>query len=1306
MGYFDGLNLQLLVEPPAPPEKSGVLRRAVGDLGVTAVKAAIGLPEMAVGLGSLASGGRVGKLAEEAGFRPKEAREYLDTLYSPEQQAANREVQQAEGFFDTAYAALRNPSTIAHAVLESAPSMLGAAGITRGLMGLAVKPGLAAAAAAGNAAAIKALKARQLIAVGAGEGIFSAGSAAEQIRQQTDDGRLTAEQSLIVAGSSALTGLIVGVAGKLANKLGIGDVQQMLAGVQQAGPKAEKALTRALLEGFATEGILQELPQSAQEQIAQNVALGRPWDEGVGNAAAMGTLAGGVTGVGGAAWAWRMRREPEQTEDDPIAESNAKASEAMDRLATVGTVAEMAKAAADVVDSSTLGPLGISAEQEARVMQAGEELAQADLTSIKNMGRLDRTRSPEPPAPIVPASEEGPAPFLDRLLTATEALQDPAVRQRVEQAAGPQYLAQLDQYAKVANTPGFMDGIGDQVRDRHLELLERAVFPDRFRQPAPPVQRAERRKSDPVPIEPFRAEPVTDPVLDYVEAKRAENTMAARAFVKEFEAGRITRRDVVRVMQDRNADPLGSNPDPLASIQPATPAPNLIQQRLEAAARAGQAQPTGIQIEPSRARPKGQSDERNPERAVPGEGRPVDAGNQPGTSGVVQGELQQPGAPGPAGAPVPSAVQGVDAERAGRGLGDDALSGGRVAQLAAVFKRVADEKLPGRDNSKTAQNIAAELAPLIDAKNADALIARNLGSADMNPASRAVFEAATGIKLPKGRAATEAAIDQWAGVTPEVRAEREAKRKALLESQKADSASKFARQAAERIQVNTPDGQLTGGAYVDDLISKGFDRIVARGPKTFLANSDGNGFQLPHVDLAGYARKAVAARATSSAQAQAGRAGRGLGDDALSGEPAAPTGGFDSEAWDKARNERIEASRNAGNVHLDKVPAYVESMRGKRIFYVHDEKVQGVIRTVDNRGNVYVDWADAYSAEKELASPTQEGRKTVFRSSIGQRDLKDYALQANKAPTSSAQAQAVTPAEGAGGSRPTPGQDAMRLADRSDAELSSIKRGQQALLDAMSAEAAKAVAGKQRGDARLKRESEAKANAARLRIADIDAEVARRQKPADQAAILPLDQAANEAATSPQNDLPEPTEAQKEAGNYRVGRIKVAGLDISVENPAGSERSGIDPDGKKWRNKLAHHYGYIRRSEGADGDHVDVFVNPGTPEDYDGQVFVVDQADPKTGRFDEHKVMMGFPSAKAAQEAYQANYAKDWTGLRAVQPMTMEQFKAWVSDPANTKKPAAKGVKPGKGEKVERPDELVELRKRESALKSLRECLG
>lgn len=107
-------------------------------------------------------------------------------------------------------------------------------------------------------------------------------------------------------------------------------------------------------------------------------------------------------------------------------------------------------------------------------------------------------------------------------------------------------------------------------------------------------------------------------------------------------------------------------------------------------------------------------------------------------------------------------------------------------------------------------------------------------------------------------------------------------------------------------------------------------------------------------------------------------------------------GGFDSDAWDMSRAKTIEESRAAGNTHLDKVPPYVESMRGKTIFYVHDPKVTGVVRTVDNRVNVYVDWSDSYSAEKEMAKPMQEGKKTVYRTSIGPTDLKDYALAPDK----------------------------------------------------------------------------------------------------------------------------------------------------------------------------------------------------------------------------------------------------------------------------------------------------------------------
>lgn len=174
----------------------------------------------------------------------------------------------------------------------------------------------------------------------------------------------------------------------------------------------------------------------------------------------------------------------------------------------------------------------------------------------------------------------------------------------------------------------------------------------------------------------------------------------------------------------------------------------------------------------------------------------------------------------------------------------------------------------------------------------------------------------------------------------------------------------------------------------------------------------------------------------------------------------------------------------------------------------------------------------------------------------------------------------------------------------------------------------------------------------------------------------PLDVAANEAATSPLNDRPEPTDAQKEAGNYKVGRVKVGGLDLSIENPAGSVRRGTDRDGKAWENTLQHHYGYIRRSEGNDGDHVDAFVKPGTPEDWEGTVFVVDQVHPDTKAFDEHKAMVGFDSLEDAKQAYRANYAKDWRGMQAISALPMGEFKTWVMDREATKQPLVKVSQP------------------------------
>ncbi|ONG08064.1 hypothetical protein BWQ95_13305 [Aeromonas hydrophila] len=152
---------------------------------------------------------------------------------------------------------------------------------------------------------------------------------------------------------------------------------------------------------------------------------------------------------------------------------------------------------------------------------------------------------------------------------------------------------------------------------------------------------------------------------------------------------------------------------------------------------------------------------------------------------------------------------------------------------------------------------------------------------------------------------------------------------------------------------------------------------------------------------------------------------------------------------------------------------------------------------------------------------------------------------------------------------------------------------------------------------------------------------------------------------------PEPTEAQKEAGNYKKGHIKLQGLDIALENPKGSTRSGTAQDGKAWQSTMTHDYGYIKRTLGADGDHVDVFI--GDKPDSE-TVYVVDQVDPITGKFDEHKVMMGFSDEQAAREGYLGNYEAGWKGLGAIKPMPVESFKRWVKE-GDTTKPVAKKVR-------------------------------
>ncbi|WP_252149929.1 PLxRFG domain-containing protein [Acinetobacter cumulans] len=275
-------------------EKKGVMGH-LKDTGLSALKGAVAVPELAVGIMDVMSDGATGKTLENKdgaiGFRPKEAKQALGDLHTDQYKAQQQEFADAgkdgnwvDKVVDKTKVALTNPSLIANTVVESVPSML-AGGVIGRALGIA----------------------NPIVAGAVGEGAVMAGSQAEQIRQETVDGRLTADQSLAGVGTGALGGLIGFAGGRLAQKMGIGDVDTMLV-TGRAGPAEiageiasmpAKSLPRRVIEGAISEGFLEELPQSVSEQVIQNLALDKPWHDGIEDAAVMGTLAG--MAMGGAA---------------------------------------------------------------------------------------------------------------------------------------------------------------------------------------------------------------------------------------------------------------------------------------------------------------------------------------------------------------------------------------------------------------------------------------------------------------------------------------------------------------------------------------------------------------------------------------------------------------------------------------------------------------------------------------------------------------------------------------------------------------------------------------------------------------------------------------------------------------------------------------------------------------------------------------------------------------------------------------------------------------------------------------------
>ena len=168
-----------------------------------------------------------------------------------------------------------------------------------------------------------------------------------------------------------------------------------------------------------------------------------------------------------------------------------------------------------------------------------------------------------------------------------------------------------------------------------------------------------------------------------------------------------------------------------------------------------------------------------------------------------------------------------------------------------------------------------------------------------------------------------------------------------------------------------------------------------------------------------------------------------------------------------------------------------------------------------------------------------------------------------------------------------------------------------------------------------------------------------------------------------------PTDKQKEAGNYKKGHVQIGTFNVTIEQPKGSVRSGVDKGGKKWEVEMQNTYGYIRGTEGVDGDHIDVFLS----DDIDGwdghKVFVVDQRN-ADGSFDEHKVMLGFNDINEAEEAYLSNYEQGWQGLGAITGVAIEEFEKWIASSHRKTKAFAeyKSVKTAEGQSASADKDL------------------
>lgn len=417
--------------------KSYGLKDFGGDLASVVAKGVMAVPQAAVGLADIATGGRAGKALEDAGVRFKEANQIADSWKSDALKAQQKEFQDAEGIGGKAVAALSNPGLIASTVAESIPSMF-----------------LGGALAKGAGMAIPALAGRAGLAA-AGEGAVMAGSQAENIRQQTADGLLTPGQSALAAVTGVAGGAIGALGARAGKALGVGDIDSMIANGAAQGAREGVGLAGRVGRGALAEGALEELPQSLTETAFGNIALDKPVTEGMDEAAVLGTLSGGLMG-GVAGGLSRPAKPSQQMGIDPDA-------------------GPLSRAAASAVDSQpSAGGMGFNPDAGATtVFPDGSQSMNSEMPAGSTVGGSITGTAPE--SLMGRASDPLAAQIMAR--RQQEAVESPAATQSAPIPLEQRSLDELRQAFRSAQDPAIRKTLAAEIRKR------REAMPDPLAQP-------------------------------------------------------------------------------------------------------------------------------------------------------------------------------------------------------------------------------------------------------------------------------------------------------------------------------------------------------------------------------------------------------------------------------------------------------------------------------------------------------------------------------------------------------------------------------------------------------------------------------------------------------------------------------------------------------------------------------------------------------------------------------------------------------------------------------------------------------